>query len=95
MTNKRGEMMKALILKNPITSSIIINLTGLIFTGLLLSKGIYGVIILCLPIVIVNKGILAYGVNINYKKKIVIYLSIFIMVITTMFYSLYVHVMNL
>lgn len=88
-------MMKALILKNPITSSIIINLTGLIFTGLLLSKGIYGVIILCLPIVIVNKGILAYGVNINYKKKIVIYLSIFIMVITTMFYSLYVHVMNL
>lgn len=87
--------MKALILKNPITSSIIINLTGLIFTGLLLSKGIYGVIILCLPIVIANKGILAYGVNINYKKKIVIYLNIFIMVMTTMFYSLYLHVTNL
>jgi len=87
--------MKALILKNPIASSIIINLIALIFTGLLLSKGIYGVIILCLPIVIVNKGILAYGVNINYKKKIVIYLNIFIMVMTTMFYSLYLHVTNL
>lgn len=87
--------MKALILKNPITSSIIINLTGLIFTGLLLSKGIYGVIILCLPLVIVNKGILVYGININYKKKIVIYLSMFVMVMTTMFYSLYVHAMNL
>jgi hypothetical protein len=87
--------MKSLIYNNPIASSIIINFMGLILISYLLGKGVYGITLLCLPIAILNKGIIEHGANINYKKRIMIYLSVFIMVITAAFFTLHMHKMDL
>ena len=83
--------MNSLIYKNPIASSIILNLTGLIFISLLLVKGIYGSAVLALPIAIFNRIIIEYGVNMNYRRKLMIYLSVFIMVMIIMFFTLHIH----
>jgi len=83
--------MKSLIFKNPVTSSIIINIIGLIIIIYAIGKGIYGITLLAIPIAVLNRCIIDYGININNKKKLMIYFSVFVMIITTVYFTLLTH----
>jgi len=83
--------MKALIFKNPVASSIIINIIGLILIIFSISKGMYGISLIAIPIAVLNRCLIDYGANIDNKKKLMIYISVFIMIITTAYFSLLTH----
>lgn len=83
--------MKALIYKNPVASSIVINIIGLILIIFSISRGMYGTSLIAIPIAVLNRCLIDYGANIDNKKKLIIYVSVFIMIITTAYFSLLTH----
>lgn len=73
------------LFKNPVISAIIFNLTILIITTISASKGAQ-LSILLIPSGLINRIIIDKGVDLNGKKKTIIYLSFFTMLII---YSIY------
>lgn len=83
--------MKAIIYKNPVIAAIFINfISSILFIYTIKERRI--TFIMPLVIVgIVNRQILDNGSNINRKKKIIIYISFFLMLVIGLIFNYYMY----
>lgn len=83
--------MKSLIYKNPLISGITINTIALIIYLYSIVNSVIWVMPLMVLVGIANRRIIDNGQGINRKKKAIILISFFLMLITILTYNSYIH----
>jgi hypothetical protein len=80
-----------IIYKNPVISAIIINIISLIMCiySIMGRKPVF--MMLLVLVGVVNRRIIDNGKNIDKKKKIIIYISFFLMIAIGLFFSFYMN----
>lgn len=81
--------MKSIIYRNPVISAIIINIVTLILFIYSIREGEYGLVIGLMFVGVANRRIIDNGEKVNKKKRAIIFISFFLMVIIYLAYSIY------
>lgn len=81
--------MKSIIYRNPVTSAVIINIVTLILFIYSIREREYGLVIGLMIVGIVNRRILDNGEKLDRKKRSIIFISFFLMIIIYLAYSIY------
>ena len=81
--------MKVIIYKNPVMLAVILNIISLIIVIFSISKKVYVLQVLVILVGLANRMIIDNGENIDKQKKIIIYVSFFLMLSIYISYSIY------
>ncbi|SUY45404.1 Uncharacterised protein [Clostridium putrefaciens] len=79
--------MKVVIYNNPVKSVISVNILSLIMYIYLIKQGNVVFILFLVLIGVVNRQIIDNGKNLNKKKKTIIYISFFLMLVIGLIYG--------
>lgn len=82
--------MKVIIYKNPVMSAVILNIISLIIVIFSISEKAYALQVLVILVGLANRKIIDNGENIDKQKKIVIYVSFFLILSIFISYSIYI-----
>lgn len=90
MTNLEGGwFMRSIIYRNPVISAIIINIVTLFLFIYSIREGKYGLVIGLIFVGVANRRIIDNGEKVDKKKRAIIFISFFLMVIIYLAYSIY------
>ncbi|HEY8805388.1 MAG TPA: hypothetical protein VIM42_09855 [Clostridium sp.] len=83
--------MKSIICNNPVMSAVTINIVTLILFIYAISSRAYGFTIFIILVGAVNRTIIDNGLNIDKHKRLIIFISFFLMITFFLAYSTYIN----